>query len=207
MGKSDPSPMLHITSKDIDHAVDCLLQGKVIVFPTETSYGIGCDATNDEAVARVFAIKGRPDGKGTPLIIPDKESASKYIQVSDQARILMDRFWPGALNIIGSIAINSPVSDRCAQDNTQSVRVSSHPFCSIVAKRFGKPIVASSANISGQDAIYSISEVNKVFSDQLDKPDCVIDGGDLPNLPASTTVKIIGDSVEVVRHGSIDVDA
>lgn len=199
--------MLHITSQDIDHAVECLQNGGVIIFPTETSYGIGCDATNSEAVARVFKIKGRPEGKGTPLIIPDSQSASNYIEVSSKARELMDKYWPGALNIIGPIASNSLVSDRCSQDNTQSVRVSSHPFCSILAKRFGKPIVASSANISGQDAIYSISEVNKVFSDQQDKPDCVIDGGDLPNLPASTTVKIIGDSVEVVRHGSIDVDA
>jgi len=197
--------MLQIKSQDIDRAVECLQQGKVIVFPTETSYGIGCDATNDEAVARVFAIKGRPDGKGTPLIIPDQASASNYIQISDKALELMDRFWPGALNIIGQIAVDSPVSDRCAQEDAQSVRVSSHPFCSIIAKRFGKPIVASSANISGQDAIYSITEVKKVFSNRPDSPDCIIDGGDLPILPASTTIKIIGDEVEIIRQGSVEI--
>jgi L-threonylcarbamoyladenylate synthase len=197
--------MLQITSNDIERALECLHSGGVIVFPTETSYGIGCDATNDSAVARVFVIKDRPEDKGTPLIIPDNESAKLYIQVSDVAQKLIDAHWPGALNIIGQIADGSPVSSRCSLDNSQSVRVSSHPFCSTLARRFGKPIVASSANISGQDAIYSISEVNKVFSDRPDKPDCIINGGDLPILPASTTVKVIGNSIKIVRQGSVKI--
>ncbi|MBU4315237.1 threonylcarbamoyl-AMP synthase [Patescibacteria group bacterium] len=199
--------MLQITAHDIDRALACLQDGGVIVFPTETSYGIGCDATNADAVARVFTIKGRPDDKGTPLIIPDIESALMFIKVSDKARELMDKYWPGALNIIGPVAINSPVSDKCSQDSTQSVRVSSHPFCATLARRLGKPIVASSANISGQDAIYSIEEVKKVFLGRPDKPDCVIDGGNLPNLPASTTVKVIGDNVEIVRQGSVEIES
>ncbi len=199
--------MLQITSQDIDRALECLQGGGVIVFPTETSYGIGCDATNDFAVARVFAIKGRPEGKGTPLLIPDRQSSRSYIKVSNKAIGLMDKHWPGALNIIGPIADNSPVCNRCSQDDTQSVRVSSHPFCATLARRFGKPIVASSANVSGQDAIYSITDVNNIFSQRPDKPDCIIDGGNLPNLPASTTVKVIGDNVEVVRQGSVEIES
>jgi L-threonylcarbamoyladenylate synthase len=197
--------MLQITSDDIERALECLQAGGVIVFPTETSYGIGCDATNDSAVARVFVIKDRPEDKGAPLIIPDNESAKLYIQVSDVVQKLINAHWPGALNIIGQIADGSPVSSRCSQDNSQSVRVSSHPFCSTLARRFGKPIVASSANISGQDAIYSISEVNRVFSDRPDKPDCIINGGDLPILPASTTVKVVGNNIEIVRQGSVKI--
>lgn len=198
--------MLNITSQDIDRAVECLERGGVIVFPTETSYGIGCDATNADAVARVFLIKGRPDGKGTPLIIPSVESAFGYIEMNDRARELADVYWPGPLNIIGPVKEGSLVVEQCSHSGTQAVRVSSHPFCSILTRRLGKPIVASSANISGKDAIYSVKEVNAAFADRPDKPDCIIDGGDLPELPPSTTVKIEGDKVEVLRQGSVEID-
>lgn len=198
--------MLNITSHDIDRALECLERGEVIIFPTETSYGIGCDATNDAAVARVFLIKGRPNDKGTPLIIPSQESAAEYIVINEKAHKLMDRYWPGALNIIGPVKEGSPISPRCAHDETQAVRVSSHPFCATLVRRFGKPIVASSANISGMDAAYSIKEVQKAFAERPDKPDCIIDGGHLPKLPASTTVKILGDQVEVLRQGSVVVN-
>ncbi len=198
--------MLKITSQDIDHAVECLEKGEVIIFPTETSYGIGCDATNIDAVARVFLIKGRPDEKGTPLIIPDQDSASDYIEINDQARQLMDKYWPGPLNIIGPIRSDSPIVDQCGHSGTQAVRVSSHPFCATIARRFGKPIVASSANVSGKDAAYSIKEVQDAFADRPDKPDCIIDGGDLPELPPSTTVKIDGDEIEILRQGSVEVE-
>ncbi|MBT3230551.1 threonylcarbamoyl-AMP synthase [Candidatus Uhrbacteria bacterium] len=198
--------MLSITSQDIERALACLQKGEVIIFPTETSYGIGCDATNADAVERVFLIKGRPDEKGAPVIIPDQESASEYIKINDKARVLMDRFWPGPLNIIGEVKSDSSVASKCAFNGTQAVRVSSHPFCAILARRFGKPIVASSANISGKDAAYSISEVKKAFADRSDGPDCIIDGGDLPQLPASTTVKIEGDRVEILRQGSVKIE-
>lgn len=198
--------MLKITSEDIDRAVECLERGEIIIFPTETSYGIGCDATNGDAVARVFLIKGRPDAKGTPLIIPDQDSASDYIEMNDKARDLAGIYWPGPLNIIGSVKEGSPVSGRCAFSGTQAVRVSSHPFCATIARRFGKPIVASSANVSGKDAAYSVKEVQAAFAERPDKPDCIIDGGDLPQLPASTTVKISGDKVEVLRQGSVKIE-
>ena len=198
--------MLKITSEDIECALECLQGGGVIIFPTETSYGIGCDATNADAVARVFLIKDRPDDKGTPIIIPDQGSASSYIKINDRAQVLADRYWPGPLNIIGPVADGSPVADRCAYSGTQAVRVSSHPFCATLARRFGKPIVASSANISGKDAVYSIKEVQAAFMDRPDKPDCIIDGGDLPQLPASTTVRIDGDEVEILRQGSVEIE-
>jgi len=198
--------MLNITSADIDRAVECLERGEVIIFPTETSYGIGCDAANAEAVARVFLIKGRPDDKGAPIIIPDQESAFNYIEVNDRANQLMDRYWPGPLNIIGPVKEGSPVAERCAHFGTQAVRLSSHPFCATLARRLGKPIVASSANISGKDAAYSINEVKQAFAERPDKPDCIIDGGDLPKLPASTTVKIEGDKIEVLRQGSVEIE-
>ena len=186
---------------DIVEAVELLKAGGVLVFPTETSYALGCDATNDRAIAKVFAIKGRPEGKGTPLILPPGVDAGNYIVMSNIARALVKQHWPGPLNIISSRAVASPVSSRCETDGTQSVRKSSHPIASELARLLGQPLVATSANRSGEASIYRPDELAGKFDGQL--PDAVVAAGNLPMVPASTTVKVMGQAVELVRQGSI----
>lgn len=197
--------MLAVTTEQIDQAVEALRAGKVIVFPTETSYGLGCDATNESAVAKIFRIKNRERLKALPVLIAAESRAKDYIQVSPVVEELMALFWPGPLNIIASINPKSPISDLCSQDGTQSVRVSSHPFTSIFVKRFEKPIVATSANLAGEPAIYSFEEVHNAFDATEEIPDVFINGGDLPKLPASTTVRVIDDRVEVLRQGIVEI--
>lgn len=198
--------MLQITSAQIEQALNALKKGQVIVYPTETSYALGCDATNESAVRRIFEIKGRPGGKGLPVIIAEAGAASQYLDFSKTAKKLADLFWPGSLNIIGSVAYGSKISSACAEHGTQSVRASSHPFAATLASRFGKPLVATSANISGQDAIYTVVDVQKVFKGHA-KPDLIIDAGQLATVPASTTVKVLGDEVSIIRQGSTIIPA
>jgi len=193
--------MLQITSAQIEQALEALIAGKVIVYPTETSYALGCDATNDSAVRRIFEIKGRPGGKGLPVIIGLESEAETYLELSETAQQLAKMFWPGSLNIIGPIVYGSKISSACSQYGTQSIRVSSHPFASTLASRLGKPIVATSANISGQDAIYTVRDVQKIFKGHTE-PDLVIDAGELPAVPASTTIKVLGEEVTIIRQGS-----
>lgn len=190
-----------ISPSNLEEAVALLRAGGVLVFPTETSYALGCDATNEQAVAKVFAIKGRPEGKGTPLILPPDVEASTYIAMSDKAEELASQHWPGPLNIIAPRTPMSPVSVRCETDGTQSVRKSSHPIASELARQLGHPLVATSANRSGETSIYRPDELEDEFSGEL--PDALLDGGNLSVVPASTTVKVIGESVELIRQGSI----
>lgn len=196
--------MLRVTTEQFSEALTALEKGEVIVYPSETSYGLGCDATDAQAVEKIFQIKGRSLDKALPIIIPDFDSAKNYIEVSPVVEKLASLFWPGALNIIAPIAAGSPVAARCAQEGTQSVRVSSHPFVATLVKRFGRPIVATSANISGQDAIYQVEKIREVFKNQEVQPDVFIDGGDLSELPASTTVIVKDDQhVSILRQGKI----
>jgi L-threonylcarbamoyladenylate synthase len=188
----------------IEVAVQVLQSGGVLLYPTETSYALGCDATNDAAVARIFAIKGRPEGKGTPLILPPSARADEFIYMSQFAYILADKYWPGPLNIIGNRAEDSSVSTRCETDGTQSVRKSAHVIASTLAELLGKPIVATSANRSGETAIYTLQSALHEFSSG-EAPEAIFDAGDLPMVPASTTVRVIDDTVEVVRQGSIHI--
>lgn len=196
--------MFQITTEQINQAVEALEAGKIIVYPTETSYALGCDATNDAAVRRIFDIKGRPGAKGLPVIISDKKTVTKYLEFSKTAWDIANLFWPGPLNIIGPISFGSPIASSCSQHGTQSIRATSHPFAVTLAARFGKPIVATSANISGQDSIYTINEVNQLFTGRL-VPDLIIDAGELPPVGSSTTIKILGEQVTVIRQGSISI--
>jgi L-threonylcarbamoyladenylate synthase len=190
------------TRDQLDEVLDVLKQGGVLVYPTETSYALGCDATNDQAVAKVFAIKGRPEGKGTPIILPPDVEASLYVDLSERARELVALHWPGPLNIVAPRAVDSPVSTRCETDGTQSVRQSSHPVAAELARRLGQPLVATSANRSGEAAIYRPDEARIEFAEG-EMPDGFIEAGNLPVVPASTTVKIVGEEIELLRQGSI----
>ena len=186
----------------LDEAVQMLRDGGVLVYPTETSYALGCDATNDAAVAKVFAIKGRPEGKGTPLILPADVDVRAYVQASDRFFRLADKYWPGPLNIVSPRAEDSPVSPRCETQGTQSVRRSSHAVAATLAHLLGRPLVATSANLSGEAAIYRPDEARDEFTG-AEQPDGFIDEGNLPVVPASTTIKVIGDDIELIRQGSI----
>ncbi|MFH1711750.1 MAG: L-threonylcarbamoyladenylate synthase [Patescibacteria group bacterium] len=194
-----------ITIQDIEKVLAALKDGDVIVFPTETSYGIGCDATNEESVERLVEMKGRDRGKGLPLLIPSLESAGDYVALSVKARELVAKHWPGALNVIAPVAPGSPVAPSCAVGRTQSVRLSGHPFARELAERFGKPIVATSANISGAQPIYDPGDFDTMFDGAQGLPDLLVDGGALTNTAPSTTIKVIGDEVEVVRQGEIEI--
>lgn len=190
-----------ISANNLEEAVALLRAGGVLVYPTETSYALGCDATNDRAVARVFAIKRRPEGKGTPIILPNDACVEEYVDLSPKARALVAAHWPGPLNIVAVRAPNSSVSRRCETDGTQSVRQSSQPVAAELARLLGRPLVATSANRSGQTSIYRPDELDDEFLDAL--PDALVDVGSLPVVPASTTVKVMGDTLEVIRQGAI----
>ncbi len=195
--------MKHISSQDFQKAVSILKKGGVIIFPTETSYGIGCDATNDNAVKKLLAIKGRGLEKGLPVLIESLDKMNKCFRFTKTVKELARIFWPGALNIIISRKKECFLSEYCEKDGFQSVRISSHPIATALVHQLGFPIVATSANKSGEKASYKIKEIKKIFKDSEIKPDFYLDFGDLPDNPASTTVKVDGDKITVLRMGVV----
>ncbi len=190
--------MIRYSIDQLDQAIALLQRGGVLIFPTETSYGIGCDATNAQAVERVYTLKDRPMRKGAPILLPDADSASDYLVVTDEMQILMDAHWPGPLNIIGEVSQDSPVAELCKEDGTQTARVSSHPIAAALAKGLGRPLLATSANAYRTPAIYDSADIEERLGG-----DAYIDAGKIPQEPASTIVKVASDGVEIVRQGSI----
>lgn len=197
--------MRHLSLADIDEALTILRSGGVIVYPTETSYGMGCDATNAAAVERIFVMKDRPVTKALSVILPSLKEADKYVDLRPYSRRLAGHYWPGPLTIVASVLPTSPLSPHCMNKNRHAVRVSSHPFTAALAEKLGRPIVATSANLSGKPDIYRAAEVIETYGSAVDAPDAFIDGGDLPVVPPSTIVEVGAEGINVLRQGSIVV--
>jgi L-threonylcarbamoyladenylate synthase len=179
----------------------------VFVYPTETSYGIGCDARNVEAVKKIFKIKGRDAKKTVTLIAFDKKMVLKYVAkpVAEIVRV-MDGYWPGPLTLVlpaNAYARKMLAPGIIRRDGTIGIRVSANKIARELSQHIGGPIVATSANQSGEPACYSISAVRRAFMKSPLKPDIVIDEGRLPKRPASTIARYKNKKWEIIRPGSI----
>lgn len=337
---------------EVVDAIQFLEQGKILVFPTETSYGLGCDATDQSAVDKIFKIKGRASDKPLLVVVPDVAMAKKYLAWNNLLEDLTKKYWPGALTIVGEYRATSPFKGRVgvgsringfvrnvalrqnlrknqtkaevilwrglsdkklgglkfrhqhgvgpyvadfyqsdskiiievdgdihfsdeknvlkdnkrkeyleqngyqilrynnvdifnnlsgvlddiyylcdkrlrdpllisplkggeshgdlangvvAKDGTVAVRVTANPFLKSLTEKFGRPIVATSANLSGAGEIYNGSEAIKIFENLKNKPDAIVDAGVLSkNLP-STIVSVVGNELKILRQGGIKI--
>lgn len=190
---------------NIDDIVRALKDGQTFVYPTETCYGLGCDATNDEAVKKVYAIKQRQEGKSPLVIMSDIGMVKRYVVWTKKLDELASKYWPGPLTIVAPLIGTHGLSPDVIRDNTIAFRVSGHPIVSEICARLDRPIVSTSANLAAQNSPYDIGAVLDMFATEPHRPDIVIDGGELPHRSPSTIVKVIGDHVEVLRQGDIIV--
>lgn len=181
-----------------------LKEGKLVAFPTETVYGLGADATNDEAVEAVFRAKGRPSDN--PLIVhigSRRQVGDVARHISPLAETLMNRFWPGPLTVILPSA--KTVSEKATAGlDTVAVRLPDHPVAQALLVKASRPIVAPSANRSGRP---SPTEAKHVLDDLAGLIDAVLDGGKAGYGLESTVVDVTGDVPVVLRPGGVTVEA
>lgn len=187
----------------LSEAVEIILRGGTVVYPTETSYGLGGDFFSEKAYDKVLSIKARPEDKALPVIVTDFHLAETLVAFSALAKDLAERFWPGPLTL--ALPVNFYSIHQWFTEDTLALRVSSHPFASELAKLIGRPLIATSANVSGQSPCYSIADLVEQLGQRSITPDLIIDAGALPANPPSTVVRIINDQVEILRPGSIDI--
>ncbi len=158
-----------------DTAARCLESGGLVAFPTETVYGLGADATNARAVARLYEAKGRPSFNPLIAHVGDLQAARRIARFDDRSLRLAETFWPGPLTLVLPKAPGCPVSDLATAGlETIAVRVPAHPVAHEILRAFGKPIVAPSANISGH---VSPTTAEHVFGDLSGRIDLIVDGG------------------------------
>ena len=186
--------------KLIHQAVLILQAGGVVAFPTETFYGLAVDATNGNAIERIFQIKGRAFSSAIALIAGSKNGISGLVtDIPAVAQRLMQTFWPGPLTLL------FPASPRISPRLTAGtgrigIRVSNHPIADSLANRLGGPITATSANLSGAPECLTTAEVLATLGDRID---LIIDGGPAPGGKGSTFLDITVDPPACLREGAI----
>lgn len=186
-------------------AVVHLRSGGLVLYPTETAYAIGCDATNAAAVTRVFALKGRERGKPLPLIAASTTMVWRWARQTPLARALARRHWPGPLTLVLSGRRRLP-HGVAARDGSIAIRVSSNTVARALARHLGNPVVATSANRSGQPACYSVRAALQSFGmARWSFPIMIVDVGALPRRRPSTVVDARGEMSIVIRRGKVRI--
>ncbi|MBI5060749.1 MAG: threonylcarbamoyl-AMP synthase [Candidatus Aenigmarchaeota archaeon] len=176
-------------------ALAALRKDGIIVYPTETSYGLGCDATNPATVKKLLKIKKEPRGRPCSVIISSIGMAKEYAKFGKTALVLIKKFMPGPLTLVCEKTNKTP---NVLSKKTIAFRISGNKFANSLAERFGKPITSTSANIHGYGSIYDIGKIKKVF---LGKVDLIIDAGSLPRRRPSTIFDL--EAKKILRKGPI----
>ena len=159
----------------LDAALKVLREGGVILYPTDTIWGLGCDATNPDAVARIFKIKNRPEAKSLVLLAADLDMVARYVKVVPNIAIDLVEVNDRPMTIIYPGAITSDVPDRhyiahnvVAEDGSVGIRIPMNDFCVELARKLGRPIVSTSANISGEPSPQVFADIAQEIRDAVD---------------------------------------
>lgn len=166
-------------------------QGKIIIFPTETCYGIGCKWKDEKAINKIYKIKKRKKTKKMPVIVTDKKMLEKNFFVSNKEQKIVKKLMPGPISLI--------LKEKKTGKNT-CVRITSNKIAANICKKINQPLIATSANISGEKNSYSLKEIPLQIKKQVD---FIIDSGKLKKTPPSTIYN--AKTKKVLRKGPITI--
>lgn len=187
---------------DVARAANVLASGGTVVYPTETLYGLGVDASNGAALERLLVLKVREAGKPIAVLVSDADMLEGLVESVPAAAIdLMQRYWPGPLTLV--FAARREVSAALTADSGSiGVRISSHPMAQALIETLGRPVTAPSANPAGKTPPRRIEEAEAHFGAAVD---FYLDAGPLPGEPASTVVDV-RHGLRLLRAGAIDFE-
>ena len=182
---------------DVDRAARALREGELVVYPTETVYGLGGDATDAEAVERVFDLKGRSRGKPVSMGVPDVESAREHTRPTEREVAFMRAFLPGPVTVVVERGDSVPDVLTAGRDRV-GVRVPDHEVALELYERAGVPVTATSANLSGAGSVRRVEELSDEI---LDGVAAVVDAGETAGGRGSTVVDVSAGTVH--RRGPL----
>ena len=193
----------NFSTKEIGYtqAINLLIAGDTVAFPTETVYGLGAIATNESAVAKIFEAKGRPQDNPLIVHIGSKEELQAFTHnVPNLAKVCMDTFWPGALTLVLPLQQGSLAKNVTAGLNSVGVRMPDHPVALELLSRLKQPVAAPSANRSGKP---SPTKASHVFHDLNGKVPFILDGGATGMGLESTVLDFTSEIPTILRPGGV----
>ncbi len=191
----------------IEKAVAVLKNGGLVIYPTETCYGVGADATNKKAVEKILQFKGSRGGKAISIAVDGKAMAAKYVAINETAKNLYQQFLPGPLTIV-SKSKKKVIKWLEAGRGTLGIRIPDYRLVLDLIRKLGKPITSTSANASGKKSPYCLDDVLKYTTKKrLKLVDLFLDAGRLPYNPPSTVVDTTLNESKILRQGEIKIKA
>lgn len=187
---------LPATAEGIARGAEILRGGGLVAFPTDTVYGVGVAASRPDRLEALFALKQRPPERRIPILVADLSQVTGTWATDERGHRLSERFWPGALTL---------VLPRAGGGESQAFRAPDHPVAMALIEAAG-PILATSANRSGEPDTLGADEVLIAFATQQDELDAVVDGGAVPGGVASTVLDLSVSPARILREGPITRD-
>ncbi len=193
--------ILSSTDDNVASAAGLIRAGRLVAFSTETVYGLGADATNEDAIASIFEAKGRPHFNPLIIHLADVSHIAEFVEFGDQARSLAETFWPGALTMVLKRKSNCPISLLASAGlDTLAVRVPNHPLAHALITAAGTPVAAPSANRSGEISPTTAEHVLESLGGRID---AILDGGPCAVGLESTVIDLSNQRPTLLRPGGI----
>lgn len=184
-----------------DYTIKILEQGGLVVFPTDTVYGLLVDATNKKAVSKLIEFKNRPPGKAISIFVSDFQMLEKNVDVKKKQKIILSEILPGPYTVVlkSKHKVNNLLE---SEKGTLGVRIPKYVYISVLVNRFLKPVTATSANLTSQSPHYSIDSLLKGLSNKKrELIDLIVDAGKLAKNKPSTVVDLTESEIKVIRQG------
>lgn len=185
----------------IQRALDVLKAGGVVAYPTDTAYGLAVDATNEEAIGKIFVMKKRAQ-KPLPVLVDSERMVRRYAMLDEQAAKYIAKYWPGPVTFVLPCRQALPTSLTLGLQ-TLALRMVQAPIARAIIRGLERPITCTSANLSGKGVLYSGQEVVRHFQQHTVQPDLVLDAGDIPENPPTTIVDLSVTPPVILRQGSV----
>lgn len=193
---------LRESEEAIVEAARIMLDGGTVIFPTDTVYGLGCDATNEAAVRKIFRLKRRDGKKPLSIIVRDLEMVKKVAFVDRKLERVLKSVWPGAVTVILWRRHKLPDVLTAGQEKI-GLRIPDYKFTFCLSENMGRPYVATSANLAGEPPTTKIADILNYFNENTHKPDLILDGGDLKHSEPSTVLDLTGPKPRIIRIGPV----
>lgn len=182
-------------------AVEVLKEGGVVVYPTDTVYGLGTNACEDKAVEQIYKIKKRMSNNPLPILVRDMKWAKEIALIPTKLEKILTNVWPGAVTVI--LPGRGVISKLANGGSTVALRIAKHPLVDMILSKFGYPLTGTSANISTKGGADDPELIMAAFRNQIWQPDLVIDAGRMASNTPSTIIDFSEIKPKIVRQGAV----